>query len=694
MKKYILFLLFGIHLFMDGQTVNPDPSALPFPYENINLVTDRDLYFSGEPIWFTANASLENNQEAISKILYIELFNSDQKAIIRKKYSLNKGFVQGTLDIPSEFLSDVYYLRAYTLYDQNFPEERYFITAVQIINPKNGIPTKTKKEIVTEHALNTFSLELMPPKNGMQFVSVYNSQTEKEIQNMSLSLELLDNEQQIISAAEFYLSQKPIRVAFPDSSFKKPGLYYYLLKDQNKDILKVRAFLYKDSLINESKPKYTDAEFSRRSLVNIDMKNIISSDPSQIGIKIVQKGSILSPIDKLNFFMEDPRLLMNYLKYQFDPLHLCNIEESTILINLNQKLNLDEYKTLFNSTNIYELKRDPELIDPGLSGIAIDKNSQKALPNIPILLSISSDRPIIYVTVTKGDGSFQFPLNYYHDNLNVMLSPILEEKDEIELKINEGFSSVFPNLKPMQLTIDSTSIDFLEQMLIGSQTSGTTKIKSMEQEFNIHNLPYSFDDPQVTVVPDNFVETPTLEMFFKELVLGAHVRKINGNYKLFVLNIDEAVTYDNPLVLVDDVPIIDIQELMKIPPKDIEKIEVHYLPFAMEKYTIFGIISLKTKKGDFGGLILPKSTTFLEYQALSPDYQFGAKTYTSPEEKASRLADFRTTLYWNPSVPIEINSQISFYTSDQTASYDVLVFGTYKNGLAFYYKLFNLNVRD
>ena len=116
-KRAIILFLLGFHFLLNGQTQVESKTTNNLPFENINLMTDRDLYLSGETIWFIADINLGNNQEALSQIIYIELFNADQMSIVRKKYRIKQGHAQGALDIPSEFLSDVYFLRAYYYFE-------------------------------------------------------------------------------------------------------------------------------------------------------------------------------------------------------------------------------------------------------------------------------------------------------------------------------------------------------------------------------------------------------------------------------------------------------------------------------------------------------------------------------------------------------------------------------------------------
>lgn len=694
-KKILIIFVFGIHFILNGQANNETDSIQALPFENVNIITDRDLYLSGETIWFQASISLENNHDAVSNILYLELFNTKQRSIIKKKYKINQGFAEGVLDIPAEFLSDVYYLRAYTHYNKNFPVERYFISAIQIINPKKGILAKAEtKDLdeISERPISNFSIKSLPQKEGLQIASVYKSKENSENNNEIYSLDLLDYKQQIISTAEFSLSSHSAVIAFSDSTFEDSGLYYYLLKDQDDKILKVHAFVHKEFPKTNSKSKVAIREFKKRDLVSIDLVKYAPQDYSNYGIKIAKKGCILSTTDKLKLFMEDPYLLMSYLKTQFNPLDLKTKEEALSLLALNKKLNMEEYKSLFNSVNVYEQKWIPGLKDIGLSGVAVDKLSQESLSNVPIYLSFFDEQPEIHVTLSKDDGSFQFSLNSFENYKDALLCPLYKRKDEIELKVNREFIPIFQDFKSISLPIESTDIDLLEQMLISSQTTKNSKLRSIQQDFKIRNLPYSFDDPDISVVLDDYVETPTMKMVFKELVSGVRVRKRKDKYSISVFDTIRGSLYTNPLILIDDIPVFDIEALLKIPPKAIEKIEVHSSPFIMESHIIYGIVNISTLSDNFGGMNMHESSSFFKYQTISPNYTYPTKSYKSEEELSSRKGDFRTLLYWNPFIQENTDSLLNFYTSDQTGDYETYIFGIYKNGQAFHLKLFDLKV--
>ena len=93
--------------------------------EKVSFTIDRDLYLSGETIWFTAQCLLANFNQAspLSTVIYFELFNADKKPFIREKFGLTTGKANGNLQIPAELPTGIYFLRAYTQFLRNFPTE-------------------------------------------------------------------------------------------------------------------------------------------------------------------------------------------------------------------------------------------------------------------------------------------------------------------------------------------------------------------------------------------------------------------------------------------------------------------------------------------------------------------------------------------------------------------------------------------
>ncbi len=564
-KRTFIIFLFGFHFLLNGQALIEPKTKNNLPFEHINLVTDRDLYLSGESIWFRADISLDDNQKELSKIIYIELFNADQKSIVQKKFRINEGIAQGVIDIPSEFLSDTYFLRAYTHYIKNFPVDNYFLCALQIINPSIGLPSILTKDVleptiyknikqnigkntsakiafslpknlllenVKAYLCNeknvieecvilkngwgiidfqpcdsiqysliftnskndtlkkdlkltsplSYSLESNVSTNGQQIVSIYKPSDINESQDNIYTLELTNSTLQVLSFSEFLFSNIQTQIILPNSEISNSGLYYFILKDSKKRILKIQAFISNGKSNTINKILMIENSFKKRKEVSLKLNDLETMNLTNIGFKVVLKGTVFPIADKINLYLNDPRLILPYLKTQFITEELSTIEQDVFLQIFNNKLNNEDFKSLFYPPKATNLKWLPEIRDIGLSGTVVDKLTQKPIEKIPIYLSIFREYPQIHIYESRADGSFFFSLNNFESEQDVFLCPLFEKADDIELKVNTDFSPIFPNLKSIPLTIDSSHTKLLEQMIVASQTAKAYNLKTLKSQ--------------------------------------------------------------------------------------------------------------------------------------------------------------------------------------------------------------------
>jgi len=105
--------------------------------ERVLLKTDRQRYLCGENIYFTG-FTFDGNwflPVSVSSVLYVELYSQDLKVISKGKFCIRNGKCCGKLGIPRLISTDIYLLRAYTRYMQNFGESRFFMKRLGIVNP-------------------------------------------------------------------------------------------------------------------------------------------------------------------------------------------------------------------------------------------------------------------------------------------------------------------------------------------------------------------------------------------------------------------------------------------------------------------------------------------------------------------------------------------------------------------------------
>ena len=99
-----------------------------------------------------------------------------------------------------------------------------------------------------------------------------------------------------------------------------------------------------------------------------------------------------------------------------------------------------------------------------------------------------------------------------------------------------------------------------------------------------------------------------------------------------------------------------------------------------------GIISITTKKGkelDDATRTLPaRDVEFVSPLGYQTPAEFYAPAYATEKARRSMVPDYRTTLYWNPTVKLDDTGQatVEFYTSDAPADYDISIEGVSRSG--------------
>ena len=98
------------------------------------------------------------------------------------------------------------------------------------------------------------------------------------------------------------------------------------------------------------------------------------------------------------------------------------------------------------------------------------------------------------------------------------------------------------------------------------------------------------------------------------------------------------------------------------------------------------IVSITTKTGDELDQALAVAPA-IDVSIASPlGYQtpaeFYAPAYATEKARRSMAPDYRTTLYWNPTVKLDDTGPaiVEFYTSDAPADYDISIEGVTQTG--------------
>jgi hypothetical protein len=192
-----------------------------------------------------------------------------------------------------------------------------------------------------------------------------------------------------------------------------------------------------------------------------------------------------------------------------------------------------------------------------------------------------------------------------------------------------------------------------------------------------------YNTPDERYSLDAYTRFTVMDEVLSEYVPGVIVRKQSGHPVLRVLNTPYRQLFQEaPLMLLDGVPIFDVDKVMTLSPLKVKTLDVVTRRYFLGYSTFFGIISFRTYRGDLAGFQPDARAVVLEYDGLQTPREFYAPRYETPTQQASRRPDFRTLLHWNPHVPTNAQGQanLSFYTADQSGTYLIVAQGITPSG--------------
>jgi hypothetical protein len=194
-----------------------------------------------------------------------------------------------------------------------------------------------------------------------------------------------------------------------------------------------------------------------------------------------------------------------------------------------------------------------------------------------------------------------------------------------------------------------------------------------------------YGEPDKKFFLDDYTRFNSMEEVVREYITGVSVHKRQNRFNFRIMNDQQKLFFDqDPLIVLDGVPIFDATEVMNIDPLRIKKIEIVNRKFFLGSVVASGIFALYSYNNDMAGLQLNSRALILEYEGLQLQREFYSPKYDNTQNGSNRLPDFRNVLIWDPNIVIGKSgqTQISFYSSDRKGKYIGIVEGLNSNGLA------------
>ncbi len=524
-------------------------------------------------------------------------------------------------------------------------------------------------------------------------------------QNLSkvLYVELFDESQEVIVQEKYLLSNNKAAGSFriPEDV---PSKYYFLraytryMRNFSSSYYHYQQLTIVNPLIEGGSISTHSLESDDEGIASLDQQKALNIDP--IPIQIELQKEIYQVREKISFHLKGISPITAELSTSVRLQGLGNLPSEKVIKHnnwLKSSCQEDPYCRQFAQEEGFTLdlpdafktkKTLPRKIDQlqwpaetrGLTISGLVQDDQKDnITGAVTMVSVLQKTPLLYMGTTDEQGNFTVPLHHLQDQKDLFVGT---PKENNTVLIRNDFDSKYPKVASVPIRYDSVLHSLLEFLNLQQQLERIypkNASKSVYENDRLNIASTNIVEPDSRIVLGDFVKLSTMTEVFREITPGVRLHKKEGKENLSVFNFEQQKWYDSPLILLDNVPVFDIEELLKVNPAKVVALEVYNSDYILGDYVIGAIVSIITSTDDFANYQWGEQIAFTTFKAFSPPKAFEQVLHT----ENSHYPDYRPVLYWQPDVILneeKVGETISFYTPDRPGIYEILVQGLTNKG--------------
>ncbi|HEY4061691.1 MAG TPA: hypothetical protein VGM30_07310 [Puia sp.] len=440
---------------------------------------------------------------------------------------------------------------------------------------------------------------------------------------------------------------------------------------------------------------HTDQEnYSPRQKVTVDLSTRDAAGQPLVmnsSIAVVLQDSLQSPGQET---LPDYLLLTSELKGAIEsPAYYFSAESPDRESSMDLLMMIQGWRkfrwTTSQKNTTASFQYPPEYAGLLISGKITDRRTGAPAAGIPAWLSAPGQQFRVAYSVSNRSGDIQWDLGMLYGAHELVVQTAGPAADSFyRVDITSPFADPAGGNNPAPFQRPAVTKDQLLFHSISAQAQNAYQ-PDRQQHFIqplLTDTSTFFGRPDKRYLLDDYTRFSTMEEVMREYVKEVRVRINKGN---FVFNIqsdqaNELFFESTPLVLVDGVPVSDINSIIRFDPLKMKKMEIMTKRYFLGDSLFNGIISYQTYTGDLSGFPLAPNAYILDYEGLQLQREFYSPVYDTRDRQNSRIPDLRNVLYWSPNILTNTQGrqQMSFYTSDAPGRYSVIIQGMTAGGKA------------
>ncbi|HWA34613.1 MAG TPA: carboxypeptidase-like regulatory domain-containing protein [Cyclobacteriaceae bacterium] len=702
--------------------------------EKIFLHVNSNFFLTGESLLFNAYClkAGDNSFSALSKVAYVELIGPGATPALQAKIALNDGTGFGDFFLPSTLASGNYTLIGYTAWMKNYSVLSFFQTPITIVNPFKrpagpDVSAGQKTEVkfypeggsMVADVKNVIGFRGKRGTGTLKFAGKVLDQAGKTITEFSSTsrgvgkfsmtpgvgeeykVVIVDSAQNVTFTTLPRASATGVamEMAITSSGYqfilasKAPGKESFTLLIHQGNTPYYELGVHFSDGIAEVEVPVGDIPpgISQVSILNssngVECARLIWKRPGDFDkLKLSSGKSNYKPREHvgIELGMQDTtrssRVSVSVRKMETELTNAPDIRaivfgQSTLQVNNDDLINARTVAPFASGNDDGNKVYLPEVRGNLITGTVADASGNPAA-NQSVYLSAPSKNYQFYASKTDSAGRFFFNAQGMATASNLVFT--LNTKSCPDCKVTMDHSGLwdYKSFTPSPLTIDSAFKKLIERRSILTQIENAYYVQKQDSVTG-NTQERFYGKPDKAYMLDDYVRFPTMEDVFIEYVTEILVKKSGDQHDIKAMNFVTRQSFtEDPLILLDGVPLFDMEQVMNYNPLALQKIEVVGRRYFYGPLDVQGIISLSTYEGDVANISLPERFTFTGMQPR--------KKYYSPNYRSTaldKIPDYRVQLYWNPEVTVTGKKlNLDFFASDIAGDYEIVVEGMQSDG--------------
>ena len=331
----------------------------------------------------------------------------------------------------------------------------------------------------------------------------------------------------------------------------------------------------------------------------------------------------------------------------------------------------------------------PEYAGSIITGKMVQKGSTTPVKDISGFISMPSKNTLFKAAISDENGNIKFEFPQLYNDGQLILQADSSKYNAHKIEIDNPFYISKNNSQIIEpIMLPKLNKEMVQQLNSNIEIQNHFKADN----FN-HFIAPTIDTnafyykPDYTYYLDLYARFTTMEEVIREYVTPLTLTKNEGRFQLAVYDDQNKRFFDKaPLVLLDGVPILNMDKFIEYDPLKIRKLEVVSRTYFSCNMAFNGIANFITYNGKMEGYELDPRATLIDYKGLQLQREFLAPVYENQNQIDNRSPDFRHLLNWSANINTTSQGKINtaFYTSDVPGKYAIIVQGISKQGQPIY----------